>query len=102
MIMECAIHGSVGICMYSADLLELQPDGMLPEITTVEVKDEPDEIAFFRLNMSPKEAEKYPIVNNSIPFDELACTIIRGLSQMCGFCFDERRKALERQQQGGA
>ena len=101
MLVKCPIHGPSGVCIFSQQLLTVQEDGTLPNIITVEVKDSPDDIAFFRFNISPQEMEKYSVVNGSIPFDLKAFEIMRDFSQMCGCCFEEQRKALERQQPGG-
>lgn len=95
MLVECPIHGSAGVCIFSRDLLEAQDDGSLPEILTIEVKDSPHEEAFFRFNLSPKEAAKYKIMSSTIPFDIASCEIMEELESMCGFCFDERRRTGE-------
>src|SRR5262245_52525901 len=97
MRVECPIHGSAGVCIHSPALLALQPDGTLPDMITVEVKDDPEEIAFFRFNVSPGEAADLSIMNNRIPFDGKAIEVMRGLQHMCCFCFRERRTALEAQ-----
>ena len=34
---DCPIHGFSGTLIYSSDLLELLPDGRLPEVIIVEV-----------------------------------------------------------------
>ena len=93
-MLKCPTHGVAPKFIFSQDLLELQADGTLPVVIIVEVKDTPEEEAFFRFNVSPKEAAKYPIVNNTIPFDENAADIMDGLQEMCGQCFSVRRKAL--------
>jgi hypothetical protein len=98
MLTICTIHGPAGVCFYSEDLLNLQPDGALPDVITVELKDRDDDVAFFRVNLSPREANKLPIENNSLPFDENSLAMLRRFSQMCGFCFVEKRRALEAQQ----
>jgi hypothetical protein len=88
---NCPIHGLAPAYICSKQLLELKADGTLPEITTVEVEGN-----FFRVNVTPEEAAEYPTVNNLIPFN-VACDIMDTLTEMCGFCFEERRKALEAQ-----
>lgn len=98
MITNCPIHGRSGVCIFSPVLLEFQSDGTLPAVVTVEMKDSPEEIAFFRFCISPEEAEKYSVVKGTLPFDEHTMEIMDGLKQMCGLCLDERRKALEAQQ----
>lgn len=97
-MLNCPIHGFAPTCSYSPALLDLQEGGTLPEIVVVEVKDSPQEEAFFRFNISPNEAKELPIVNGCIPFDLDAADILDRLPVMCGFCFGERRKALEARQ----
>jgi hypothetical protein len=97
MMMNCPIHGFAGVCICSPALLELRADGTLPDVVTVEVKDAAEEEAFFRFNVSQEEAAKLPVVDGRIPFDLDAADIIDGLPSMCGFCFGERREALQQQ-----
>ena len=92
---KCPVHGFAPVCMHSPDLLELQSDGTLPKIVIVEVMDNPEEGAFFRFNVSLAEASKLPVVDGRIPFDVDAAHILCRLHEMCGCCFEERRKALQ-------
>jgi hypothetical protein len=92
-MLDCPVHGFAGSLLYSSDLLEVQPDGKLPEILTIEVKG-----GFFYLNLSPKAVASYAIQSNPIPFDDAACDLIDELPEMCGSCFAERRRTLEAQQ----
>jgi hypothetical protein len=97
MLIRCPIHGLAGVCFVSPALLDLQPDGSLSPIITVDVKDNPNEEAFFRFNVSPQEIASYAITDNTVPFDLHALDIMDQMRQMCGFCFEERRDALEAQ-----
>jgi hypothetical protein len=76
-------------------LLELQADGTLPEFIQIEVKNSDEEESFFRFIVSRRMALSLGIEGNRIPFDEVACDILDQLPEMCGFCFLDRRKALE-------
>ena len=98
MAVRCPIHGLSGVCIYSPSLLTLRDDGTLPDIVSVEIKDRPDQIAFFAINITAEEAKSYPIVNGYLPFDYDTYEIMERLPEMCGCCFAEQRKALESQQ----
>ena len=93
-LVDCPVHGPAGYCIYSSVLLEPGPDGTLPDIVTVEVKDTAEEEAFFRFNVSPEEAAALPLVDGRIPFDLEAAEIMDKLSHGCGSCFADRRRAL--------
>ncbi|VTS06058.1 unnamed protein product [Tuwongella immobilis] len=95
MMIRCPKHGSAGVCLFSRDLLNMQADGAFPEILTIEVKDSPHKEAFFRFNLSPREATRYNISGASVPFDIASCEIMEQLESMCQFCFDEQRPGGE-------
>ena len=95
-MMNCPIHGFAGICIYSPAILQLRADGALPDIMIIEIKNTAEEEAFFRINVTPEEAAKLPVVDGRIPFDLAAADLLDRLSEMCGFCLDERRQALRR------
>jgi hypothetical protein len=101
-MLDCPRHGFAPSLIYSSDLLELQPDGTVPDVIVVEVGEYVTEHNFFRFNVSPAEAAKLPVKDGCIPFDLDACEIMDGLQEMCGFCFGELREALKAQQARGA
>jgi hypothetical protein len=84
--------------MHSADLLELQADGSLPDVIIVEIVDDVTGVPWFRFNLSPAEAAKYPIVNNTLPLNIEWCNILDELKQMCGHCFVDERTTLKARQ----
>ena len=97
-MLNCPIHGFAPTYIVSRALLELQPDGTLPDIVTVELGDHVSEMNFFRFNITPAEAAQLPIKDGCIPFDVEGCEIMERYPDMCGFCFAEKRKALAAQQ----
>ncbi len=84
-MLDCPIHGFAPTLMYSADLLEPQADGTLPEVVIVEVGDFVSEMNFFRFNVSPAFAATLPIKNGCIPFDLEATEIMDRLEEICSF-----------------
>lgn len=93
-MMDCPIHGFAGTCVYSPALLERRSDGTIPDIVTIELKDTPEEEAFFRINVTPEEAAALPVIDGRIPFDLDSCEVMDRLPAMCGFCLGERRQAI--------
>ncbi len=93
-MMNCPVHGFAGVCSYSPALLQPRADGTLPDIVIIELKDTPEEIAFFRINITPEEAATLPVVDGRIPFDLDAADILDRLSESCCRCLADRRREL--------
>ncbi|MBY0458417.1 MAG: hypothetical protein K2V38_13840 [Gemmataceae bacterium] len=61
---------------------------------TIEIKDTAEKEAFFRINITPEEAARLPVVDGRIPFDLEAADIIDSLPDGCTLCLEERRQSL--------
>ena len=93
-MMDCPVHGFAGTCIYSPALLQPRADGNLPEVVVIEIKDTPQEEAFFRINVTPEEAAALPVVDGRIPFDLDAAELMDRLSESCSRCLSDRRREL--------
>lgn len=93
MLFTCSVHGGyVPGIIYSPRLLERRADGTVPEIVPVQVIDDGD--VFFAFITTPEEAEKFPVIDGSIPFEAEPCWRMASYPSTCVFCFDEKRQAL--------
>ena len=93
-MMNCPVHGFAGVCCYSPALFQPRADGTLPDIVIIEIKDTPEEIAFFRISVTPEEAAALLVVAGRISFDLDAAELLDRLSEACCRCVVERRQAL--------
>jgi hypothetical protein len=93
-MMHCPVHGFSGVCIYSPALLQMRADGTFPEVVIIEIKDRPEEEAFFRINVTPEEAAELPVVDGRIPFDLDSAEIMDRLIESCSRCLSDRRREL--------
>ncbi len=95
----CDIHGDTMLCFCSGDTVELHPDGTLCDVVVVSLKNKETGDTLIQYLLSPAEAAKYPVIDNTLPFETQYTRIANTLVQMCSKCFIERRAVLEAQQQ---